>query len=64
MPMTGTLGRKNMREEIQGRKEELEKWKGKVIPMIIGALETVIPKLEKWLQQIPGTSKTLNLPDL
>lgn len=62
--MTGTLGRKNMREEIQGRKEELEKWKGKVIPMIIGALETVIPKLEKWLQQIPGTSKTLNLPDL
>lgn len=27
-----------------------------IIPAIIGALETVTPKLEKWFRQIPGTA--------
>lgn len=39
-------------------KEELNKWKvkAKVTPMINGALGTMTPQLENWLQWIPGTS--------
>ena len=29
----------------------------KVVPVLIGALGAVTPKLEEWLQQIPGTSE-------
>lgn len=45
-------------EKYQGLKEELEKmWgvKASVVPVVIGALGAVTPKLEGWLQQIPGT---------
>jgi len=28
-----------------------------MVSVIIGALGTVTPKLEEWLQQIPGTSE-------
>ena len=33
--------------------------KVKVIPVVIGALGAVTPNLEKWLQQIPGTTSEL-----
>lgn len=35
------------------------KLKAKEIAMITEALGIVIPKLEKWLQQIPGTSEII-----
>ena len=44
-------------EKYKGLKEELErKWavKGSVVPVVIGALGAVTPKLREWLQQIPG----------
>ena len=40
-------------------KEELEKmWsvKAAVVPVVIGTLGVVILKLDRWLQQIPGTT--------
>lgn len=38
--------------------------KVKVIPVIIGELGTAIPKLEKWLEQIPGISEiSISLED-
>ena len=49
-------------EKNQGLKKELERmWKvkAKVVPVVIGSLGTVTPKLEKWLQQIPGTTTEL-----
>ena len=49
-------------EKYQGLKEELEKaWKVKtsVVPVVIGALGAVTPKLEEWLQQIPGKTSDI-----
>ncbi|XP_068190807.1 uncharacterized protein [Antennarius striatus] len=46
-------------EKYQGLKEQLEQmWKVKVnvVPVVVGALGAVTPKLEEWLQQIPGTT--------
>ena len=51
-------------EKYQGLKEELErmwKMKVKVVPVVIGALGVVAPKLEDWLQQIPGTTSELSV---
>ena len=51
-------------EKYQGIKEELERtWKvkAKVVPVVIGALGAVTPKLEEWLQQIPGTTSELSV---
>ena len=47
-------------EKYKGLKEELERmWKVnfKVVPVVLEALGAVTPKLEEWLQQIPGTSE-------
>ena len=35
--------------------------KVKVVPVVIGALGAVTPKLEEWLQQIPGTTSELSV---
>ena len=46
-------------EKYQGLKEQLERmWKVKasVVPVVVGALGAVTPKLGEWLQQIPGTT--------
>ncbi len=46
-------------EKYQGLKEQLERmWKVKasVVPVVVGALRAVTPKLGEWLQQIPGTT--------
>ena len=70
-------------EKYQGLKEDLERiWgvKASVVPVVIGTLRAVTPKLGQWLQQIPvpeisvhkstvvGTAKilrwTLRLPSL
>ena len=51
-------------QNIQGLKEKLErtrKVKAKVVPVVIGALGAVTPKLEEWLQQIPGTTSELSV---
>ncbi|KAM9816571.1 carbohydrate sulfotransferase 6 isoform X4 [Syngnathus typhle] len=61
IPSDGNIRKKELEklEKYQGLKEELEKaWKVKasVVPVVIGALGAVTPKLEEWLQQIPGTS--------
>ena len=50
--------------KYQGLKEEPERtWqvKAKVVPVMIGALGAVAPKLEEWLQQIPGTTSELSV---
>ena len=47
-------------EKYQGLEEELERmWKvkAKVVPVVVGTLGAVAPKLGEWLQQIPGTSE-------
>ena len=38
-------------------------WKVKaiVVPVVRGALGAVTPKLEEWLQQIPGTTSELSV---
>ncbi|KAM8939415.1 dual adapter for phosphotyrosine and 3-phosphotyrosine and 3-phosphoinositide [Pelodytes ibericus] len=44
-------------EKYYGLKEELEKmWKvkGKVVPVVLGALGAVPPKIGEWIKQIPG----------
>ena len=51
-------------EKYRGLKEELERtWKvkAKVVPVVIGALGAVTPKLEEWLEQIPGTTSELSV---
>ena len=51
-------------EKYQGLKEELERaWKVKasVVPVVIGALGAVTPKLEEWLQQIPGKTSDISV---
>lgn len=46
-------------EKYQGKKEELEKmWKVKV-PVVTGVLRAVTTKLDKWLQQVPGTTSEI-----
>ena len=35
--------------------------KAKVVPVVIGALEAVTPKLEEWLQQIAGTTSEVSV---
>lgn len=53
----GTLGRRL--EKYEELKEELRMmWevKAKIIPVITGALGTMVPKLENWIQYIPGTT--------
>lgn len=44
-------------EKYKGMKEELEgiwKVKVKVVPVVVGTIKAVIPKLGEWLKQIPG----------
>ncbi len=51
-------------EKYQGLKEELEKmWKVRatVVPVVIGALGAVTPKLGEWLQQIPGKTSEVSV---
>ena len=51
-------------EKYQGLREELEKmWgvKAKVVPVVIGALVAVTPKLGEWLQQIPGRTSDISV---
>ncbi|KAF7645372.1 hypothetical protein LDENG_00205860, partial [Lucifuga dentata] len=51
-------------QKYQGLKEELEwtwKVKSKVVPMVIGALRAVTPKLGEWLQEIPGTTSEVSV---
>ncbi len=53
-------------EKYQGLKEELEKmWKVRatVVPVVIGALGAVTPKLGEWLQQIPGKTSEVSVQD-
>uniref|UniRef100_A0A3P9LU28 D(1B) dopamine receptor n=1 Tax=Oryzias latipes TaxID=8090 RepID=A0A3P9LU28_ORYLA len=56
VPSDGNIRKKDHEEleKYQGLREELEKaWKVKVtvVPVVIGALRAVTPKLEEWLQQ-------------
>lgn len=37
------------------------KVKCKVVPMVIGTLWAVTPKLKEWLQQIPGTKSEVSV---
>uniref|UniRef100_A0A669EZW7 Reverse transcriptase domain-containing protein n=1 Tax=Oreochromis niloticus TaxID=8128 RepID=A0A669EZW7_ORENI len=51
-------------EKYQGLREELERmWRIKVtvVPVVIGALGAVTPKLGEWLQQIPGTTSEISV---
>ncbi|KAF7666152.1 hypothetical protein LDENG_00119050 [Lucifuga dentata] len=51
-------------KKYQGLKEELEctwKVKSKVVPVVIGALGAVTPKLGEWLQEIPGTTSEVSV---
>ena len=51
-------------EKYQGLKKELKRnWKvkAKVVPVVVGALGAVTPKLGDWLQQIPGTTLELSV---
>ncbi|XP_076747360.1 uncharacterized protein LOC101485988 [Maylandia zebra] len=51
-------------EKYQGLREELERmWRVKVtvVPVVIGALGAVTPKLGEWLQQIPGTTSEISV---
>ncbi|XP_055359974.1 uncharacterized protein LOC129603341 [Betta splendens] len=63
IPSNGNIRKKEHEklEKYQGLREELEKaWKVKatVVPVVIGALGAVTPKLEEWLQQIPEKHPT------
>uniref|UniRef100_A0A3P9CTW7 C2H2-type domain-containing protein n=1 Tax=Maylandia zebra TaxID=106582 RepID=A0A3P9CTW7_9CICH len=51
-------------EKYQGLREELERmWRVKVtvVPVVIGALGAVTPKLGEWLQQIPGITSEISV---
>ncbi|TWW72943.1 hypothetical protein D4764_15G0003370 [Takifugu flavidus] len=51
-------------EKYQGLKEEIERmWvmKATVVPVVIGTLVAVTPKLSRWLQQIPGTTSEISI---
>uniref|UniRef100_A0A3B3HW39 Reverse transcriptase domain-containing protein n=1 Tax=Oryzias latipes TaxID=8090 RepID=A0A3B3HW39_ORYLA len=66
VPSDGNIRKKEHEklEKYQGLREELEKaWKVKVtvVPVVIGALGAVTPKLEEWLQQIPGKISDISI---
>lgn len=66
IPSDGNIRKKEHEklEKYQGLKEELEKaWRVKavVVPVVIGALGAVTPKLEEWLEQIPGTTSDISV---
>ncbi|XP_078791071.1 uncharacterized protein LOC111949134 [Oryzias latipes] len=66
VPSDGNIRKKEHEklEKYQGLREELEKaWKVKVtvVPVVIGALGAITPKLEEWLQQIPGKTSDLSV---
>ena len=51
-------------EKYQGLKEQLEKMWGMkvtVVPVVVGALGAVTPKLDAWLQEIPGTTSEISV---
>lgn len=53
---------KKKKLENHGLEEEKQKlWTGKasVVPVVIGAVVAVMPKLEEWLQQIPGITSEI-----
>ncbi|KAK7922439.1 hypothetical protein WMY93_009341 [Mugilogobius chulae] len=66
IPSDGNIRRKEHEklEKYQGLREELEKaWKVKatVVPVVIGALGAVTPKLDEWLQHIPGSTSGISV---
>ncbi|KAK7895269.1 hypothetical protein WMY93_020594 [Mugilogobius chulae] len=66
IPSDGNIRRKEHEklEKYQGLREELEKaWKVKatVVPVVIGALGAVTPKLDEWLQHIPGSTSDISV---
>ena len=65
IPSVSNIGRKEHEkfEKYQGLKEVLEGlWsvKAKVVPVVMGALGAVTPKLDWWLQQIPETTSLIS----
>ncbi|KAJ0057310.1 hypothetical protein NL108_002264 [Boleophthalmus pectinirostris] len=66
IPSDGNIRKKEHEklEKYQGLKEELERaWKVKasVVPVVISALGAVTPKLEEWLQKIPGKTTDISV---
>ncbi|KAK7886240.1 hypothetical protein WMY93_025861 [Mugilogobius chulae] len=66
IPSDGNIRRKEHEklEKYQGLREELEKaWKVKatVVPVVIGALGAMNPKLDEWLQHIPGSTSDISV---
>ncbi|XP_051911362.1 uncharacterized protein LOC127593748 [Hippocampus zosterae] len=66
VPSDGNIRKKEHEklEKYQGLREELERaWKVKVtvVPVVVGALGAVTPKLDEWLQQIPGTTSDISV---
>ncbi|XP_051931065.1 uncharacterized protein LOC127607055 [Hippocampus zosterae] len=66
VPSDGNIRKKEHEklEKYQGLREELERaWKVKVTvtPVVVGALGAVTPKLDEWLQQIPGTTSDISV---
>ncbi|CAL9694852.1 unnamed protein product [Knipowitschia caucasica] len=66
IPSDGNIRKKEHEklEKYQGLREELERaWRVKVtvVPVVIGALGAVTPKLEEWLQRIPGTTLDISV---
>ncbi|XP_076747453.1 uncharacterized protein LOC143421715 [Maylandia zebra] len=66
VPNDSNIGKKEHEklEKYQGLREELERmWRVKVtvVPVVIGALGAVTPKLGEWLQQIPGITSEISV---
>ncbi|XP_051916213.1 uncharacterized protein LOC127597287 isoform X2 [Hippocampus zosterae] len=66
VPSDGNIRKKEHEklEKYQGLREELERaWKVKVtvVPVVVGALGAVTPKLDEWFQQIPGTTSDISV---
>ncbi|KAF7655229.1 hypothetical protein LDENG_00059120 [Lucifuga dentata] len=66
IPSDGNIKKKEHEklEKYQRLKEELDQmWKVKstVVPVVIGTLGAVTPKLGEWLQQIPGTTSEVSV---
>ena len=66
IPSDGNIREKEHKvlEKHSGLKEELENiWSVKVavVPIVIGALGAVTPKLDWWLHQIPGTTSEISV---
>lgn len=65
MQLMRTLRRRNKEklEKYHGLKEEVEKMckvKARLVPVVIGALSAVTPRLGEWFQQFPETSEECN----